>query len=91
MIRNFSGNSGVIVDSSNKLIALVGVVIHNTEDIESTATINLIKGSDSIQIFETVLESKESLFLDTKIFLSNGDKIEVSGANFVLSGDEKDV
>jgi len=42
-------------------------------------------------ILETSLESKETIFLDTKIFLSNGDKLEVTGASFTLAGSCKDV
>jgi hypothetical protein len=91
MLKPYMAKNGIIANSdNNKTIAIVGITIFNDENYEITATINLLNSSNDIEskLLETKIASKETLFLDTKIFLSNGYKLFVNGAYFTLAGNE---
>jgi hypothetical protein len=94
MLKSYVGNHGVVANSSiKKSIAIVGMSIFNNELYEITAKVKLFDMFDKTKsnILETQIASKETLFLDTKIFLSNGDKLYVEGADFTLAGSEDDI
>ena len=93
MLKSYVSKDGIIANSINKEIAIVGITIFNENNIDTTASMRLLNSTNEPRstILETSLESKETIFLDTKIFLSNGDKLEVTGASFTLAGSCKDV
>lgn len=93
MLKSFVANSGIIANSINKEIAIVGISIFNENKSDAIATMKLLTSTNEPRatILQTSLEPNETIFLDTKIFLSNGDKLEVDGASFILAGSCKDV
>ncbi len=90
MLKSYISKNGIVANSINKEIAIVGIAIFNDKSYEVIATMNLLNSNNSIEskLLETKISSKETLFLDTKIFLSNGDKLFVDGAYFTLAGNE---
>lgn len=90
MLKNYTGKSGMLVDSTNKVIAIVSIVLFNESAITRTATLYLLDANGDVksQILETKLSSKETLTIDTKIFLSAGDTLSGEGVTFTISGDE---
>ena len=91
MLKPYIARSGIIANSNdNKTIAIVGITIFNDEDYDVLAVMNLQNSNGDVEskLLETKIASKETLFLDTKIFLSNGYKLFVDGAYFTLAGNE---
>lgn len=91
MLKNYTGKFGVIVDSTDKTIAIISFILFNETSTPRVATLFLkdVDGNIKSQIFETSLKSKETLSFDTKLFLMPGDKITGDGATFTISGDEE--
>lgn len=89
MLKNYTST----IDSAGKEIAIVSTVIFNGTGMESTAIMDLTTdtGSRIARILELDVSNKETVCLDTKIFISEGQKIIFSGADFVISGSEENV
>lgn len=90
MLTNYTGTNGTIVDSTNKIIAIVGLIVFNPLTTTTTAIIELKDSSGNVKarLLETPLSAKETLFLDCKLFVNNGDTVYATGAEFTLSGNE---
>lgn len=90
MLKNYTGKFGTIIDSTGKSIAVVGMVLFNDSTVTRTAQLFLRDSAGNIkaQLLETSLKSKESMFIDSKIFVSDGDTITGEGVTFTLSGNE---
>lgn len=89
MLKSYTTN----IDSTGKEVAIVSTVIHNPYSTTVTAAMELFDATDTKQagILEIVVEPKETICLDTKIFLSDGQKLRFYGADIVISGSEEDV
>lgn len=87
MLRNYTVNP---IDSYKKSIALVGCCIHNKSQTNQTAfaTLKDSNGFIKAEILCVTLTPKETMFLDSKIFLSDGDLLEFGGCDIVFSGSE---
>lgn len=93
MLYNYTGSYGTIVDSTNKSIAIIGIIIHNPATVTTVAKLTL-KGADGMYkstIVDTYLSAKETMTLSVKLFLYNGDTLEASGSEFTLSGNSDDL
>jgi hypothetical protein len=90
MIKTFTGD---ISTSETTAIAIVGISMFNksTEQAVATAYIQDYQGIERSQLMEMTLEPKETVFLNTKIFLSNGDKFIIDGVDFTIAADESQV
>ena len=63
----------------------MGVAVHNPYDEAATAFM-AIRGKNTL--LNMRLEPKESVFLNTKVFLSGNDFLEFGGCEFTISVSE---
>jgi len=73
--------------AEGKEIAVVGITIHNPKETAAVASMWI---SNKKSILEMAMDPKESVFLNTKIFLSGTDKLMFEGCDFTVSVSEED-
>ena len=88
----------LVVPPSGKEVAIVGLIICNTDTSNiATVTITLTDSANTVlaTLFNTTISTKDSVAIDTKIFIAisgSPNKIRVmstiSGVSFLASGDE---
>lgn len=88
MIKSYTTD----IQTTNTLsVAVVGISMFNPNESETTAIIYL-KNSDGevrSQLLEMVIPPKVTAFIDTKVFISGGDTLVLSGLiNYTIAGDE---
>jgi len=89
MLRNYTEE----IDSTGKEITIISIIMFNPMELVSVVTMDLfdVNGAKLARIFEMKLEPKETVCLDTKMCLSNGQKLSFTGGHIVLSGNEDNV
>lgn len=86
MGKAYTGN---ISSTETEGVIVIAINMFNPYASESLATIKLVNsnGVTRSTIMERALKSKETLFINTKIFITDGDTLVLSGAEFTIAGD----
>ena len=88
MIKTYTTN---VASTDVTSIAIVGISIFNSGVADTIASIYLKNSAGEVraQLLEMIVGSKVTAFIDTKVFISNGDILVLDGnVDYVLAGDE---
>ena len=91
MIKTYTENISTV---TSEAITVIGLAIFNNSESTDTSAIMYLKDKNEnirSQILDLALSPKETIFLDTKIFVGYGDTLVVEGAEFTMTGHYKNV
>jgi len=88
-LRTYTGD----VDSNHKEIIVVSIIMFNKEEVPKTAYLDLYNRHNELRsrILETEVGPKESVFLDNKIIVADGDVLKPFGCTFTIGVNEHDL
>ena len=90
MIKTYTSD---VVSNSTTSIAIVGISIFNSGVADTVASIYLKDngGVTRSQLLEMTIVPKVTAFIDTKVFISDGDTLALDGSvDYTLAGSESE-
>jgi hypothetical protein len=87
MGKSYTGN---ITSTEEEGVIVIAVNIFNPGALNSIAKISLTDSLGKLRgtVLEKELRPKETIFLNTKMFIVDGDTLVLEGAEFIIAGEE---
>ena len=85
-LKTYTGD----IDSDGNELIVLSIIIFNDRENDRTAYIDLFDRHGKLRnrILETTLRGKETVFLDTKIIIADGDILRPFGGQFTVGVSE---